>query len=73
MEDFNHYYPKTERDSFHDLLWDLFGIENIDENTQEKYFMELPDSAKFTAYQWGLSDTCFRDEAWTFLKEKYKL
>jgi hypothetical protein len=50
----------------------LFG-EVFDENDQEKYFMELPDSAKFTAYQWGLSDTCFGDAAWTFLKDNYKL
>jgi hypothetical protein len=71
-EDFQHYYPKSDRGSFHDTLHDLFG-ETFDEEQQEKYFMELPESAKFTAYEWGLSDTCFRDEAWTFLKEKYNL
>jgi hypothetical protein len=72
MSDFEHFYPKSERDSFCDTLYNLFG-EVFDENDQEKYFMELPDSAKFTAYQWGLSDTCFGDAAWTFLKDNYKL
>jgi hypothetical protein len=72
MNEFEHYYPKSDREGFHDTLYDLFGESFADEQ-QEKYFMELPDSAKHTAYEWGLSDTCFGDAAWTFLKEKYNL
>jgi len=72
MSDFDHYYPKSDREGIQDTLYNLFG-EIFDEEQQERYFMELPDSVKFIAYEWGLSDTCFRDEAWTFLKEKYNL
>jgi hypothetical protein len=72
MSDFDHYYPKSDQASFHDMLYDLFG-ESFDTIQEAKYFKELPDSVKFIAYEWGLSDTCFRDAAWTFLKEKYNL
>jgi hypothetical protein len=66
---FEHYYPKSDRPAFKDVLFDLFDKKFSDEE-EEQHFLNLPEDLKFLAYQWGLSDTEFKDGVWTFYKNK---
>jgi len=47
-------------------------LELEDESVDKMFdlFNTLPDNIQATAVAWGFSDTCFRDEAFTFLVKK---
>lgn len=45
---------------FHDAILDATGKSLSDEALREKFDM-LPDSIQQIAFEWGLSDTVFRD------------
>lgn len=77
-------YPlgkESERNSFSDCVWgvvDHLKIMNVENFFSEKVLTEerlgrvfesLPDDIQNTAYEWGASDTCFRDAVWNHLNE----
>ncbi len=58
---------KSEADAFMDVI-----IALLDEATLKKIFGLLPKRTQDTAFCWGLSDTVFRDAAYTFLEDLIK-
>lgn len=54
---------------FQDALYEAFGREFSEEEALVK-FEELPRHTQFIAYEWGMNDTVFRDEAYSFFMSK---
>lgn len=73
-------FPNTDHNAFHDVIVEVLSVlrhkHKIEEITfdmcSHTYDNILPRDMKFTAEQWGISDTEFRDNAYTFLKEYYE-
>ena len=60
---------KAEWASFHDVVFEVTGRTHTP--TQLRIlFGALPERIRDTAHSWGLSDTCFRDDASVFMREK---
>ncbi len=57
---------------FHDAILDSTGKSHSQKKLQ-KLFEALPDDIKYTAYQWGMSDTVFGDEVYTHFQPKPKI
>ncbi len=59
---------RNDAGAFHDVV-----LEAIDKSygpsELKEIFLALPDSVKRIAKNWGLSDTPFKDEAYTWLQE----
>jgi hypothetical protein len=60
IEDFD----KQEWASFHDVVFEATGKSMGMEELKE-IFNSLSHHTKMTAFEWGLSDTVFRDDAYT--------
>lgn len=62
-----------EVNSFSDVLVDIELSNNLKVDTfdRRKAFDLLPDDMIFTALQWGLSDTEFREAAYKWFKDNY--
>ena len=55
----------------HDVLFEATGL-SCDEAECHLAFWELPELMQCEALKWGLGDTEFRDEAYTYFKKKVK-
>ncbi len=62
--------------AFHDVVYDVLCKLNPDKKVSKlpddflmAVFGILPEHIRFTAYQWGMGDTVFRDEAYVYLLE----
>jgi len=54
---------------FHDAVYDAIEVSHPPEKLKE-IFLTLPQNIQIIALQWGLSDTVFRNEAYSFIKVK---
>ena len=63
-------YPEDDRASYEDCITDILLTHNI--TVEELLWHLLPEHTQFTALQWGLSDTPFRDEVWSYFSDKLK-
>jgi len=58
-------FDKNDWNHFHDCIleatWKTSKI-NASQEQMEELFKSLPDNLKHMAYQWGMSDTVFRDD-----------
>ncbi len=63
----------TEHDwaCFHDAILNATDI-GYTQKKLEFLFKQLPDNIKYTAFQWGMSDTVFGDEVYRHFIEKSK-
>lgn len=57
--------------SFHDAVFEALG-KSLSKDRLMKLFDVLPEETKQTAYEWSLSDTPFRDEAYTYIKDNIR-
>lgn len=67
-------FEEKEREYFHDVVYDSFwqkekSIEKMDDNFFKYFYVELPSNIKYIASNWGMSDTVFRDEAYSYILE----
>ena len=60
-------FDQRDWDSFHDTVHEALNVSLMQEGLEE-IFWQLPDNIRDLAFQWGLSDTVFSDDAYTFLK-----
>jgi hypothetical protein len=60
---------KGEVNSFHDAVFEATGKSMSDAELKE-VFLSLTEQTRNIAHAWGLSDTPFRDEAYTELKRR---
>ncbi len=56
-------------DCFHDVIFDSTGEDLTQEELILK-FSELPNEIKIIAIKWGMNDTVFRDEVYTYFNGK---
>lgn len=61
-------------DNLHDSIINFFEDfcdlpENEQEIIYEKLLMALPDNVLGDMYSWGMSDTCVRDNVYTFIED----
>jgi len=56
-------------DSIHDILFELTE-RSVDNDTCQYVWDNLPKEIQSTAIQWGTSDTVFRDQAYSYLKNE---
>lgn len=61
-------------DRLHDIIIDFFeSIYDLPESEQhiiyEKLLMAVPDNILGDMYSWGLSDTCVRENIYTFIDD----
>ncbi len=56
-------FDENDWNHFHDCLFDLTG-KSYNREEMEKLFNSLPKSLQSEASQWGMSDTCWRDNFW---------
>ena len=56
----------------HDIILDLTG-KSVDDTECEKVFYDLPEGIKSTAFEWGMNDTVFRDNAFVHLRDVVKI
>ena len=56
-------------DVIHDIIFELTE-RIIDNDTCQFVWDNLPDEIQSTAIQWGTSDTVFRDNAYSYLKNE---
>jgi hypothetical protein len=61
---------KIEYDGLHDVMVDVLEKRTYSDLEVQDCFNSLPAHIQFIAFEWGSSDTVFRDEAYTFLKNK---
>ena len=61
-------YDDHDLACFHDVILDALGPSLNDEGILV-VFESLPKDIRITAFQWGMSDTCFRDAAYVYLQE----
>ena len=61
-------FDQLEWDSFHDVVLDAMKI-SLNQEGLETIFWQLPEHTRALAFQWGLSDTVFRDDAYIFLEK----
>jgi hypothetical protein len=64
-------FPEHDWASFHDVVWDATGKEDWTNEQLKELFLFLPRDIQHTAFQWGLSDTPFKDDAYVYLQENY--
>jgi len=55
--------------SFHDAVHEAIG-KSYSDNTLKKLFYVLPENIQNHAFDYGLSDTVFRDNVYVFLQQK---
>lgn len=55
--------------SFHDTIYEATDVSYSTEELK-KIFLSLPIHIQHTAFEWGLGDTGFRDEAYTYIMEQ---
>ena len=61
-------FDQGEWDSFHDVVLDAMKL-SLNQEGLEAIFWQLPDHTIDSAFQWGLSDSVFRDDAYVFLQK----
>jgi hypothetical protein len=61
---------KEDFDAMHDVIFDITEVKPTNEQIQ-KLWDEMPECIKGTAYNWGCSDTVFRDNMYDWLEEHY--
>ncbi len=59
---------KINLSGLHDVMVCVIENRKFSDTEVEKCFDSLPESIQFIAYQFGGSDTEFRDEAYKYLK-----
>ncbi len=57
--------------SFHDVMFEVLG-RSLSVDELKEVFNTLPDHVQFTAFEWGLGDTVFRDAAYVELLRRKK-
>ena len=55
-------------DSFSDAIFEATNVQYSKQELME-IFEKLPRDIRFTAYQWSLSDSVFRDDAYDHIKK----
>lgn len=55
--------------SLHDAVYNATGVSHTEEKLKE-LFLELPKHIQHTAFEWGLSDTVFRDEVYVYITQQ---
>ncbi len=69
------FFPKNDWDHFHDVILDVtYNTTKLDLTTEEMFnlFNELPEEMRIEAFQYGMSDTPWRDSLWVWY-EKNKM
>ena len=62
-------FEKNDWDHLHDVVYNVTHKTSTREEL-EKVFESLPKKLKFMAYEHGMNDTVFREEAYRHLREK---
>lgn len=65
-------FDKNDWDHLHDVVYNVTDKKSTREEL-EVIFNSLPIDLKHLAYQWGMSDTVFRDNAIEYLQEKHNI
>jgi hypothetical protein len=60
-------------DGLHDVLVDALENKRYTDTQIEKAFHLLPEHIQHIAFQWGSSDTVFRDEAYVYIMKNKKI
>jgi len=63
-------FPIHEWNSFHDVVYEAFNA-SMNRKELKAIYDSLPRYLQGNAVSWGLSDTCFRDSVYEYLKETY--
>ena len=58
-------------ESFHDAVYEATDVSFSKEELKDLFY-ELPMNISNIALEWGLSDTVFGDEVYTYIKENLK-
>jgi len=65
-------FDKDDWAQFHDAIieatWDS-GKKSLTQEEMEALFMELPEIMQYEAFKWGMGDTPWRDELYTWYQE----
>jgi hypothetical protein len=59
---------KSEWGAFHDVVYEVVG-RSLSPEELRGVFEELPETTRNVAHSWGLSDTPFKDSAYTWLRD----
>jgi hypothetical protein len=59
----------SEWESFHDVILELTDI-SYSKETLKDMFRCLPKHVQHIAFEWGLSDTVFRNEAYSYINDE---
>jgi len=62
-------FEKNDWDHLHDVVYNVTGKKSTREEL-EKVFDSLSTHIKHLAYEWGMNDTVFREDAAEYLREK---
>jgi hypothetical protein len=63
-------FEKNDWDHLHDVVYNVTGKKSTREEL-EKVFDSLSSHLKHLAYEWGMNDTVFREDAAEYLREKH--
>ncbi|MEN9919926.1 MAG: hypothetical protein RL662_2362 [Bacteroidota bacterium] len=61
-------YSDHDLDMLHDVIIDTLGV-SLNHDGILAVFESLPKHIRITAFDWGMSDTGFRDAAYVYLQE----
>ncbi len=61
-------YDEHDLDSFHDVILDALGP-SLNHDGVLAVFETLPKDIRVIAFNHGMTDTCFRDEAYVYLQK----
>ena len=69
-------YSENDKDAFHDVVINAYSSYNDSSEPTDAQlsiiYNQLPNSIKYIAEQWGLSDIVFRDSVYEYLTDDLK-
>lgn len=60
---------KSDRPSFHDILFNVYDLDELSEEQIDAYWEKVPLHLKHEAAYWGVSDTVVRENICEWLSE----